>query len=395
MAVPLVRGANWPQFRGPETDGISPESGLPLQWSSTQNVRWKTRMPGPGHSSPIAWEDRIFLTAFRPERGLNPWTNRGQLLVLSINKRDGKVLWEREVPVAQIEKTHSTNAPASPTPATDGSLVYVYFGSKGLVAFDFAGNPKWELPLGPFPNEWGSASSPVLYRNLLLLNVDTDGQDFLLAVDKSTGKQVWRTRRDGDRAWPTPYVWNVEGKEQIVVSGSRKVVSYDPADGHPLWTVEGLTQWVTPTPVAAHGLLYVCSNGPGGNVIMAIRPNSHVAWRYNRTAPYSSSPVVAGDYLFGVKNGGVMVCLHAKDGSERWVERLAARGDYFASPVVTENRIIVLDDEGEATVVAAKPEFSVLATNTIGERCMASPAISDGRLFIRTDENLYCIGAAS
>jgi outer membrane protein assembly factor BamB len=385
--APSVNGANWPQFRGPQSQGISPEGGLPLEWSSTQNVRWKTALPGPGHSSPIVWGDRVFLTAFRPQRG-------GQLLVLSINKTDGKIVWERDVPVERIEQVHSTNAPASPTPVTDGTLVYAYFGSKGLVAFDFAGNRKWELPLGPFPNEWGSASSPVLYKDMLLLNVDTDGQDFLLALDRNTGKQIWRSRRDATRAWPTPFVWNAEGKDQIVVSGSRRVVSYDPSDGHPLWTVEGLTQWVTPTPVAAHGLVYVASNGPGGNVIMAIRPNSHVAWKYERTAPYSSSPVVVGDYLYAVKNGGIMVCLNAKDGAEQWVERLPARGDYFASPVVTEDRIIVMNDDGEVTVVAAKPQFQVLASNNMGERCMASPAISDGRLLIRTDENLYCIGSA-
>ena len=327
---------NWPQFRGPSSQGISLETGLPVKWSATTNVRWKTALPGPGHSSPIIWGDRIFLTAFnRPKR---------QLLVLSLDKASGKILWEREVPATRVETHHSVNAPASPTPVTDGKYVYVYFGSRGFICFDFAGNKIWENNFGPYPNEWGSASSPILYGDMLLLNVDSDAEDFLLAVNKNTGREIWKTSRSGARrAWPTPVIWNANGKDEIVVSGSGRVKGYDLKDGRELWTVDGLTTWVTPTPVMAHGLLYVASNGPGGNIIMAIRPggrgnitDSHVAWRYERSAPYSSSPVVVGDYLYAVKNGGIMTCLNAKTGELVWQERLPARGDYFASLVAAE-----------------------------------------------------------
>jgi outer membrane protein assembly factor BamB len=271
-----------------------------------------------------------------------------------------------------------------------------------LVSFDFEGKKIWEKPLGPFPNDWGSASSPVLYNQMLLLNCDTDAEDFLLAVDKNTGKTIWQTTRSKvTRAWPTPMIWNAEGRDQIVVSGSGRVKAYDPRDGRELWMVDGLTTWVTPTPVAAHNLLYVASNGPGGNIIMAIRPGgrgditgSHVAWRFERSAPYSSSPVIVGDYLYAVKNGGVMTCLNARTGALAWQERLPARGDYFASLIAADGKVYALSENGEATVVAAKPVYELLSSNKMEERCMASPAVSDGQIFIRSDDNLFCIGEA-
>jgi outer membrane protein assembly factor BamB len=196
-------------------------------------------------------------------------------------------------------------------------------------------------------------------------------------------------------------IWNAEGRDQIVVSGSGRVKAYDPRDGRELWMVDGLTTWVTPTPVAAHNLLYVASNGPGGNIIMAIRPGgrgditgSHVAWRFERSAPYSSSPVIVGDYLYAVKNGGVMTCLNARTGALAWQERLPARGDYFASLIAADGKVYALSENGEATVVAAKPVYELLSSNKMEERCMASPAVSDGQIFIRSDDNLFCIGEA-
>jgi len=389
---------NWPQFRGPHSHGITTETNLPVHWTE-RNVKWRTPLPGPGHSSPIVWDGRIFLTAFGRGGG-PPSSRRGQLLVLSVDKNNGKVLWQREVPVSRIEEVHPTNAPASPTPVTDGKLVYVYFGSKGLLAFDFDGKLIWEVPLGPFPNEWGSASSPILYENMVILNCDTDGDDFLLAVDKNTGKTIWRTSRNGaTRSWPVPYIWNANGKDEIVVNGSARAKSYDAKTGKELWTVDGLTQWVTPTPVSAHGLLYIAANGPGGNIIMAIKPGgrgnitrTHVVWRYTRAAPYNSSPLVVGDYLYAVRNGGVVACLDAKTGAQQYLERLPAGGSYYASPVYGDGKIYYLSEDGEVTVVAAGPQFQVLATNRIGERCMASPAVSDGRIIIRSDSTLYSIG---
>ena len=392
---------DWPQFRGAH-QGVSTETGLPLRWSAGSGLAWKVRLPGPGHSSPIVWGDRIFVTAFEPRGAMGNliWWRSGRLLVVCLEARSGRVLWQHEVAVREVEKLHSSNAPASPTPVTDGQRVYAYFGSFGLVALDFQGRRVWEKALGPFPNDWGSASSPILHGNLLLLNCDSDGDDdYLLAVDKATGRTVWKAARTGaTRSWPTPMVWSEGGGDQIVMSGSGRVKAYDPKDGRELWSVEGLTTWVTPTPVAAHRLPYVASNGPGGNVVMAIRPGghgnvtgTHVAWRYDKAAPYSSSPVVVGDHLYTVKNGGVMTCFDARSGAVQWQERLPARGSYYASLVAGEGRVYALSEEGEATVVEAAKTFKVLGTGALGERTMATPAISGGRLFIRSDETLFAI----
>ena len=406
LSVAGAGAENWPQFRGPSSQGLSSETGLPLRWDATTNVRWKTPLPGPGHSSPVVWGDRVFLTAFRAAAGIRSYfSNRGELLVLALDSRNGRILWERNVGAPQIEATHSTNAPASPTPVTDGRLVYAHFGSRGLVAYDFEGRQVWVKPLGPFQNEWGSASSPILYNNLLILNSDTDGEDFLLAVDKATGKTVWRTSRpQTTRAWPTPFIWTAaaqgtpSGRDQIVVSGSDTVRAYDPANGGEIWNVSGLTMFVTPTPVAAHGLLFVASNGPGGNVFMAIRPGgrgnvtaTHVAWKYDRAAPYSASPIVVGDYLYGFKNGGVVICLNAKTGQLAYQQRMRARGDAYASPIAAEGRIYITSDDGDTSVIAAKPTFELLATNSIGERVMASPAAANGVLYLRSDRHLFAI----
>lgn len=403
----VLHAENWPQFRGPGSQGISSETGLPIEWSATENISWKTTLPGPGHSSPIVWGDRIFLTVFEPTTMSRirsvlpiPYSPDGKLWVLCLDRRNGKILWQKEVSVKTIEQAHGTNSPASPTPVTDGMYVYVYFGSFGLLCYDFAGKVIWRHPLGPFPNEWGSASSPILYGNLLILNCDTDADDFLLALDKKTGKQVWKVpRTPSARAWPTPMNWDTGNSTEIVVSRSRQVMAYDPKDGKWLWTVEGTTLWVTPTPVAAHGLLFVASDGPGGEIFMAIRPggrgnitNSHVAWRYERGAPYASSVVVVGDYLYGVKNGGLVTCLLAKTGQLIYQQRLPAGGSYYASPIASEGKIYTLSERGETCVFEAGPAFKLLATNNLGERCMASPAVSRGQIFVRSDKTLFCIG---
>jgi outer membrane protein assembly factor BamB len=308
----------------------------------------------------------------------------------------GRVLWQRDVRAAKIEDVHGTNTPASSTPVTDGERVYIWFNSAGLFCFDFAGKLVWEKRLAPLPIEWGSGSSPILDGNLLVLNCDSDAEDFLLAVDRRTGQTIWQTPRTGvERAWPIPVIWN----NQIVISGAGSLRAYDPQDGKEVWRVDGFPRWLGPTPVFGHGLLYVASNGlDPDNFLLAIRPggrgnvtNTHVAWRYDRNISSVPSPVIVGDYLFTVRDGGILTCLNAKTGTLVWQERLAARGNYYASPVAADGKIYLLSEEGITSVVAAKPVYEPLSVNPLGERCLASPAISGGHLYLRTDNSLYCI----
>jgi outer membrane protein assembly factor BamB len=391
--VVMVSADDWPQFRGPQGLGISTEGNLPEKWDDRTNIEWKTALPGPGHSSPVIWGNRIFLTAFQTQ-------GPRRLVVLCLDKKTGDILWTRDIGARRFEAVHQTNSPASSTPVTDGRQVYTYFNSLGLICFDFAGRKIWEKRLGPFPIEWGSGSSPILYKDLLLLNCDTDGEDFLLAVEKKTGKTVWKTARPpAQRAWPSPLIWN----DQIIISGSGGVRAYDPKDGHELWVVEGTPKWVAPTPVAAHGLLYVTANGlDPENFVLAVRPGgsgnitaSHIAWRYSKSVNSIPSPVVAGEYLYLVKNGGIMTCLKARTGELVWQERLPGRGDYYASPIAADGKIYALSEEGIMTVIRAKPSYDLISVNPLTERCLASPAISDGQIFIRSDNHLFCIARKS
>lgn len=295
LSFPVIgKSENWPQFRGWNATGISEEKGLPVRWSNSENVRWRRELPGPGHSSPTIWGDRIFLTAYQPEEGLARLTSfltgrpAGQLWVLALSAETGNILWQHEVPVEEVETGHKTNSPASPSPVTDGENVYFYFGSYGLLCYDLEGNKIWELPLGPYANEWGTASSPILYGDTVIQNVDNDEESYLLAVDKRTGKQRWRASRAGFlRGYATPMLWEINGRTELVVSGSFQVKSYDPDTGREIWNCRGLTRWVNPTPVAGHGLLFVTSNGSGRQ-----RLPGHSSRRTGRHYGYSHSMAV-------------------------------------------------------------------------------------------------------
>ena len=389
LCLIVCRAEDWPQFRGPRGDGTSLEDAIP-EW----RFQWKTPLPGPGHSSPIVWRDRIFLTAFEPNRSfwqalLGYRGYRGRLLVLCLDRATGKVRWEREVPAATIEKVSGVNQPASPTPVTDGVSVFACFGSHGLVAFDFEGNKLWELELGPYPNHMGSASSPILFGDRVLLNVETDGPDFLLAVDKQSGKEIWRVpKRVRQMGYSTPLIWN--GK--VVVAGHESVKAYDPADGRELWTVGGLSTYVVPTPVADGRFVFVTSSGPGGNVTMAISPEGQVAWRSSKGAAYVASPILAGGRLVAINNGGVASCLDAKSGDLLWQQRLPARGSYYSSPITIAGVLYVINEKGEVSVLRAGETFKLLRTYSLDARVLASPAVSDGTVFIRSTNSLFAFG---
>ncbi|MCX7824082.1 MAG: PQQ-binding-like beta-propeller repeat protein [Verrucomicrobiae bacterium] len=403
----------WPQFRGPNGAGLSSSKNVPATWSRAENVLWRAEL-GSGHSSPVIWGDWILLTVFKGaalplatqprslrERLLGGVPQRGELWTVCLNRADGKVLWEKKCPASAIETVHQTSNPAASSPVTDGEHVWVYFGSYGVLCYDLAGNLAWEKPLGPFENKWGaSGSSPVLYGGSLILNLNNDDQAFVLALDKRTGRQKWKTNRPPQRTYATPMLWDVGGQRHLIINGAEHVVAYDPDTGRELWRCGGMTKFVNPTPVAGHGLLFVAANGPGGSVVMAIKPGgrgditgSHVAWRNFGQAPYVPSPLLVGDYLFVVKNGGMATCFEARTGKVMWKELLPAKGNYYASPVHADGKIYVANEkDGAFTVFAASPAFKVLGTPVMGERTMATPAIVDGRIYLRTEKALYCVG---
>lgn len=347
LSVAAGRGENWPQFRGPRGDGTSWE-----QFAGRLRLLWKAELAGPGHSSPIVWGDRIFLTAFEKEpsvlRRLAGYS--GRLLVLGLDRSDGRIEWRREVKAESIEKTTSVNRPASPTPATDGARVFAYFGSYGLAAFALDGTPAWEVKIGPFPHHMGSGSSPIIAGDRIILNVETDGPSFLYVIDSADGRVVWRVPRKTRQAgYATPVVWN----RTVVVAGHESVMAYRVEDGSDRWTAAGLSTYVVPTPVAGGGLLYATSSGPGGNVVLALRPNGEIAWRGRRGGAYVASPVFTRDRVFTANQNCVVSCLDAREGRMIWQQRLPTQGSCYASPILTSSLLYIATDAGELFVVEA------------------------------------------
>ena len=339
------------------------------------------------------WGDHVFLTAFEPEQSLLSalMGNRGRLLVLCHDRLSGEQRWVREVETDKIQSVTGINKPASPTPVTDGTHVFVYFGSIGLLAFDFEGNLLWELKIGPFRHHMGSGSSPILLGDRVLLNVETDGPSFLLAVDKRTGQQLWQVPRETRQAgYSTPFVW----EDQIVVAGHRLLKAYSVKDGSELWTLRGFPDYVVPTPVAVDGTLFVTAAGPGGNVVVALSPAGKVKWRASRGAAYVASPVVAANRLFTVSAGCVVSSIDRSNGDVVWQRRVSDGVSCYASPIVSGQRIHVVSASGRLSVFEVADEYQSVQTLELEERVIASPAVSGGMLLIRSDESLFVFSAA-
>ena len=376
---------NWPQFRGRRADGVSTES-----FSGPLRVHWKAKLPGPGHSSPVVWGDRIFLTAFEPETStLRRLAGReGRLLALGLNRKDGRVEWQREVRANSIEKTTNVNKPASPTPATDGSRVYAFFGSFGLVALTMDGKPAWETKIGPFPHHMGAGSSPILAGDRIILNAETDGPSFLYSIDKSNGRVVWSVPRKTRQAgYSTPVIWD----RTIVVAGHESVMAYSLDDGHDLWTATGLSTYVVPMPIVAGSLLFATSNGPGGNTVLALRQTGEQVWRASRGGAYVASPVHAANRLFTVNQNCVVSCLDSRDGRLVWQQRLQTQGECYASPVTASTTLYLATTAGELFWLEAGDRFLLRGKLELHERLMASPAISNGVMYLRSDSHLFAL----
>jgi hypothetical protein len=387
-----LRAEDWPQWRGPRGDGTSIESNIPVRWSTTENVRWKTPIPGKGHSSPIVWGDRIFLTTCLE--------GDQERMLLSLDRVSGKILWQSEVLKSPLEKKHKLNSYASATPATDGKYVWVAFFQVPrieLVCYDFDGKEVWRQSPGEFHSVHGFCSSPIIYKDMVILNCDQDSEAAcIVAYDRASGTEKWRTERPNrTRSYCTPIIRTFSGREQLMLSGSKSVASYDPNTGKQLWLVDGPTEQFVASLVDTDGIVF-CTGGFPTLHLIGINPEgsgnvtkSNVLWHDHRAASYVPSPIAAGDWFFVVSDGGVATCWEAKTGNLLWKERLGSH--HSASPVSAGGNLYFPADNGDIFVLKAGPTYQLLSQNSLGEECRASPAISRGELFVRTMNNLYCI----
>lgn len=382
----------WPRWRGPSGQGLVTGSGYPDRWSPTENVLWKQPVPGSGNSSPIIWGDRIFVTTAR---------DGGQrLTLLAYSRSDGSLLWEVNAPGGRSESVHQKNGHASATPSTDGQRIYVSFGARGLMAFNFSGKLVWHQDLGAMSNYWGTAGSPLLYKDRIILYQDQNQNSFIAAFDAATGRELWRTRRNARVGWGTPAAVRVNDHDEIIVNGQYAVVAYNPDNGEELWRASGTTMETIPTPVVGHGLVFNSSGRAGPT--LAIRPGgtgdvtrTHLVWSSPRGSPFVPSPILFGDYLYMVNDmTSIATAFEAATGRNAWQGRLgvARREGFSASPVAFDGKIFFTNDDGETFVLRAGNTFELLHTNEIGERTLASPALVDGRWYFRTEGHLFAIG---
>ena len=420
------RPTEWAQFRGPAGQGVSFEKGLPDDWSATRNVLWKTAIPGRGHSSPVIWGDRVFVTTavegevvpgaqgvkhvvegqdFRHPQGVGD-DRRHTFKVLALDARDGNLLWERAAHEGvPYDTRHKMGSFASQTPVTDGKRVYAFFGSEGLLfAYDMDGRLAWKAALGGIASVGvGVCTSPVLYKDLVVLQCDEDNGEasFIVALDKRTGKQVWRVPRKVQVSWATPVLVRAGGRDELVTSGTEWIIAYAPATGAELWRAKGLESNSVPSPVIV-GDVVVVSSGYPEKVAMGIRAGGsgdvtgtpRILWKYTKGTAYVPSPIAYGGLVYLVSDKGILTCLNALTGEVKYEGgRVPIPATLMASPVAYDGKILLSSMEGDTFVIKAGPVHEVLRTNTLGEAIAASPAISQGRIFIRGESHLYAIGA--
>lgn len=386
---------NWPQWRGPRLDGTSEGKGFPTRWSGTEQVRWKTALPGTGHASPIVWGDRVFTVAASEETG--------ERFLVCIERASGKLLWQQVVVQSPLQRKHKENSHASSTPATDGERVFCTFLDDGKVlvaAYDFSGHEVWRKNVGGFSSVHGFCSSPIPYQDTIIVNCDQDGDGYMLAMDRKTGAERWRVERPNKtRSYCAPLIRQAGGRTQLVLSGSKSIASYDPASGKLIWTIDGPTdQWVASPVYSEKANLFFITGGFPDHHLLAIKPDStgnitdtpQIVWHGRQGVAYVPSPIAAGDWFFITDDRGFAHCFDALTGAERWEERF---GRQHASIVSAEGLLYFLNDAGECRVVKASDKFELIATNPLGESTYASPAFSDGQIFLRSDRNLFCIAA--
>jgi hypothetical protein len=387
-------GENWPQFRGPRGDGTSTEKNPPMRWSATENVAWKTALPPEGHSSPVVWDDSVFLTSALRESG--------KRMLFRVDSNTGKIVWQSTVAEAEREAMHRENSPASSTVATDGKQIITSFQVGDRVdirSYDFDGKLQWSAQPLKFDGEHGYSYSPILYKDLVILDCRQEGEAATIALDKSSGKTRWRSEPKKKRiSHITPLIINDGQGDQLVVSGSNETASYDPLTGRQLWWTEGPSDVAVAGMSFGDGLVFTTAGYPT-RTRMAIRTNargdvseSGVAWKSQRQVTYVPSPVYHEEHLYTVVDDGILYCFDAKTGEAKWEHRIGGR--FRSSLVLADKMIYATNEKGLTTLFRATPEsFQQLAANDLNEFIYATPAISEGRLYLRTAENLYCIGS--
>jgi outer membrane protein assembly factor BamB len=399
----FAQAENWPNWRGPRGDGTSTESGVPTKWNGKtgDNVAWKIELPGTGHSSPVVWEDRIFVTVCIEASF--------ERVLVCFDRNTGKKLWQTTVLSTPLEKKHTLNSFSSSTPATDGKVVYVTFlentsddekknrGNMTVAAYSVDGQQLWSVKPGVFSSTHGFCSSPVIYQDSLIVNGDHDGESYIVALARDSGEVRWKVAREHKtRSYVTPIVRNYAGREQLILSGSKSVCGYDPKSGEMIWNIDGPTEQFVASMVDNGKLLFMTAGFPEHH-ILAIRPDgkgnvtdSHIVWRTKENCSYVPSPVIIGDYFLIVADNGIASCYLADTGERMWKERLKRR--YSASLVAAGGLAYFISDDGECTVVKPGATFEEVALNDLGEACYSSPAISHGKIYIRGEKHLFAIG---
>ncbi len=390
--VSVARSQNWPGWRGPNGDGTSIETNVPTRWDSVTNVLWKTEVPGIGYSSPIVWNDKLFTVTAMPESQ--------EKILLCYNSQNGKLLWKVTVLNSKFEAKHNDNSFASGTPATDGKLIYLSLldGKDVIVAaYDFTGKQVWLQKPGTFASPHGYSCSPVLFEDKVIINGDSQGDSFVAALSRTDGHVIWKVAHDKPaHSFSTPIFRTMAGKMQMIFCGNKEIASYNPTDGSKYWFVSGPSEDFCSTPVynEKSGLVLVSSAWPN-RILVAIKPDgagdvtkTHVVWQSTKGAVYVPSPISTDNLLVSTMTSGQVHCMDVTTGNILWIENL---GKQYASPVLANGLIYMPNDNGVITVIKPGPTFNSIAKNPIGEKMFASPAASNGKLFIRGFQHLFCI----
>jgi outer membrane protein assembly factor BamB len=389
------RAANWPAWRGPTHDGISAETNAPLRWNRSQNVRWIHRLPEPGNSTPILWSNSVFVTQ----------STRNQRGIIAIDRRNGRARWNATEEGTPLERTERTHPFCSPSPVTDGERVIAWLGSVGVVAYDFEGKKLWHTELGPQDHQFGYGSSPVLHHHQVFLNFGPGTREFIVALDKTTGKELWRTTgpntggNDTYGTWSTPLVTYVGQQAQLLVALRDYFAGLDPATGREIWHARGVGLQAKASPIANGKIAVISGDLRGAEIAVQLGgtgdvTDSHRLWKENPPRRRVGSGIIVGDHIYGAQANGLMDCVHLETGDVVWAERMSGSGAnsaIWSSPVLVGNRIYFHNQGGDTAIVEASPTFRQLAVNSIGEPGNASPVIADGELYLRTYAALWCI----